>query len=114
MRHANGPGLRGLLLIAIALFLAACQSGREYRFEVTNKTGYEGMFLYVSPASSNDWWPDHLGEEFLPNGETWTVHVRGRNPMFDVQLVDVDGDSYTIWDVDVTGERLSITFDDLD
>ncbi len=114
MRHAKRPGLRGLLLIATALFLTACQSAREYSFEVTNKTGYEGMFLYVSPASSNDWGRDHLGDEFLPSGKSWTVDVRGRNPQFDVQLVDVDGDSYTIWDVDVTTGGLTITFDDLD
>ena len=110
MRTAIRTGLFGLLLV----MLAGCQSGEEYSFSVTNKTGYEGMYLYVSPASSNDWGYDHLGDEFLADGETWTVDVRGRTPMFDVQLVDVDGDSYTLWDVDVTTGGLVIRFDDLD
>lgn len=116
MRALTRTGRLGLFLTATMAILAltACRSGELYTLEVVNKTGYEGMFLYASPNSTDDWGRDHLGNEFLPDGETWTLRVRGRTPMFDVQLVDVDGDTYTHWNIDISSGRLVIDADDLD
>jgi hypothetical protein len=34
--------------------------------------------------------------------------------MFDIRLVDEDGDKYTFWNVDVSKRDLTVTLDDLD
>jgi hypothetical protein len=56
-----------------------------------------------------------LADGVLPDGETRRVNLTGyKSPMFDIQLVDSDGDKYTFWDVDVSKRDLVVTLADLD
>jgi hypothetical protein len=51
----------------------------------------------------------------LPDGKTQRVNLNGyKSPMFDIRLVDEDGDQYTFWNVDVSEEDITVTLDDLD
>lgn len=99
-----------LLVAANSVALAA-----DYYVEITNSTGYTIMYMYVSPAKSESWEEDILGDDVMPDGETRRVNLTGyKSPMFDIRLVDEDGDRYTFWNVDVSKHDLTVTLDDLD
>jgi hypothetical protein len=107
-----------LRLFVAAVLLAgvsAAALAAEYYVDITNRTGYTIMYVYVSPAKSDSWEEDVLGKEVLPDGETRRVTLTGyRSPIFDIQLVDSDGDKYTFWKVDVSEQDIVATLDDLD
>jgi hypothetical protein len=43
------------------------------------------------------------------------VNLTGyKSPVFDIRLVDEDGDKYTFWNVDVSKRDLTVTLADLD
>jgi hypothetical protein len=99
-----------MLLCASAAALAA-----DYYVDITNKTGYTIMYMYVSPAKSDSWEEDVLGDDVLLDGHTQRVNLTGyKSPMFDIRLVDEDGDKYTFWGVDVSKQDITVTLGDLD
>lgn len=103
-------------LLALALALLAFKSvASDYYLDITNRTGYIIYYAYVSPAQSGSWEDDVLGDSVLNHDETYRVFLNGyTNPIFDVQLVDEEGDSYTFWNVDVSREDIVVTLDHLD
>ena len=99
-----------MLLCASAAALAA-----DYYVDITNKTGYTIMYMYVSPAKSDSWEEDVLGDDVLSDGKTQRVTLTGyKSSIFDIRLVDEDGDKYTFWNVDVSTDDITVTLDDLD
>ena len=92
-------------LLKIALFILApslpfSAMAADYYVDITNRTGYTIYYVYISPDSSDSWEEDVLGSEVLMNDETRRVNLKGyKSPIFDIKLVDEDGDSYTFWDV---------------
>jgi len=105
------------LLVGTALLLAISTTAlaADYYVDITNRTGYTIMYMYVSPAKSDSWEEDVLGDDVLPDGETKRVTLTGfRSPVFDIRLVDSDGDKYTFWAVDVAERDLVVTLGDLD
>ena len=105
------------LLVAAVLLVGASAAAvaADYYVDITNRTGYTIMYMYVSPAKSESWEEDVLGDETMSNGETRRVNLTGyKSPMFDIRLVDEDGDKYTFWNVDVSKVDLTVTLDDLD
>ena len=87
----------------------------EFYVDITNKTGYTIMYMYVSPAKSDSWEEDVLGDDVLRSGKTQRVTLTGyKSPIFDIRLVDEDGDKYTFWNVDVSKQDITVTLDDLD
>jgi hypothetical protein len=105
------------LLVTAALLLAASAAAvaADYYVDITNRTGYTIMYMYVSPAKSDSWEEDVLGDDVLPHGKTQRVNLNGyRSPIFDIRLIDEDGDKYTFWNVDVSKEDITVTLDDLD
>jgi hypothetical protein len=107
-----------LKLLATAALLVAASSiaaAADYYVEITNDTGYTIMYMYVSPDKSDSWEEDVLGEDVLPSGKTQRVNLTGyKSPIFDIRLVDEDGDKYTFWDVDVSKRDITVTLADLD
>jgi hypothetical protein len=101
----------GVLLVAASHIAVA----GDYYVEITNKTGYTIMYMYVSPDNSDSWEEDVLGEDVLASGKTQRVNLTGyKSPIFDIRLVDEDGDKYTFWDVDVSTRDITVTLSDLD
>jgi hypothetical protein len=87
----------------------------DYYVEITNNTGYTIFYVYVSPDNSDDWEEDVLGKEVLMDGDSRRINLSGyKSPVFDIRLVDEDGDSYTYWDVDVSERDITATIGDLD
>ena len=104
-------GAAAVLLCASAAAVAA-----DYHFDITNETGYTITYMYVSPETSDYWEEDVLGEDgLLRPGKKQRVSLSGyKSPIFDIRLVDEDGDRYTFWKVDVSKQSLTVTRDDLD
>jgi hypothetical protein len=101
----------GLLLVGVSTIAAAA----DYYVDITNDTGYTIMYMYVSPAKSDSWEEDVLGEDVLQSGKTQRVNLNGyKSPVFDIRLVDEDGDKYTFWNVNVAERDITVTLDDLD
>jgi hypothetical protein len=102
-------------LFLFATFLTSNASARDYYVDITNRTGYTIMYVYVSPGKSKSWEEDVLGSSVLMDGDTKRVNLYGyTSPVFDIRLVDEDNDSYTFWNVDVSREDLVVTLADLD
>jgi len=105
------------LLVAGALLIgmSAAAVAADYYVDITNQTGYTIMYMYVSPAKSDSWEEDVLGDDILPSGKTQRVNLAGyKSSIFDIRLVDEDGDKYTFWNIDVSEEDITVTLDDLD
>jgi hypothetical protein len=97
------------------LGVSAASVAADYYVDITNRTGYTIYYMYVSPAKSTSWEEDVLGKDILATGDTQRVTLTGyRSPIFDIRLVDSDGDSYTFWNVDVSERDIVVTLDDLD
>ncbi|SDW28361.1 hypothetical protein [Marinobacter mobilis] len=109
-----------LARIALLVFLLPQWALAEdlWEFDVVNQTGYDIYYVYASHISGECCFcDDALGDNILANGETFTLLFTPsayRSPRFDVRVEDVDGDTYSFMDVDVTGPALVITLDDLD
>ena len=108
--------LKLLVAAAVLLCASAAAVAGDYHFDITNETGYTITYLYVSPETSNYWEEDVLGENaVLRPGKTHRVDLSGyKTPIFDIRLVDEDGDWYTFWKVDVSKQDLTVTPDDQD
>ena len=106
------------LLVAAAMLLCASAAAvaADYGFDITNETGYTITYLYVSPETSDYWEQDVLGKDgVLRPGKKQRVTLSGyESPIFDIRLVDEDGDRYTFWKVDVSKQNITVTRDDLD
>ena len=87
------------------------------RLTIANDTGFDILYLFVSPGDSDLWGADILGTtRTLDDGEelTFFVHYPDRSNDFDVLAIDVDGDAYLIEDYTVTDgtpASLGIGFD---
>ncbi len=84
--------------------------------EITNATGFDVYYIYVSHEYDDEWGDDLLEDEILlSDGDTFTVYLEEYDTSyFDIRLEDEEGDTYTIYDVDVSVDDLYVTLDDLD
>ena len=104
-----------LALAALTLLFATSTLAADYYIDITNKTGYTIVYMYISPGKAKSWEEDVLGKNVLRNGATQRVNLNGYNSsIFDIRLEDQDGDSYTFWNVDVGAQDLVVTLDDID
>ena len=94
--------LTGVLVLAAASIpsVAVAQSGRQ-TFRVDNQTSYTIEHVYVSPTNYTYWGYDQLGSKVLPPDYYFQVSVVPG--WYDVKLVDQDGDSCVVPNVDFRG-----------
>lgn len=82
--------------------------------EIVNDLGaWSIMYVWVDPTDS-DWGEDRLGADILTPGSDLTVWV---DPgMYDIRVEDEDGDTYTLWDIEVGPEGYiwAVTLEDWD
>jgi hypothetical protein len=109
-----------ILLLVLVIF-AVCPvfaAPKGPKITLKNSTGYEIAEIYVSPADSDDWGDDYLVNMSLDDGDTFTMSLP--RPLseintYDIQFVDIEGDSYSQFEVHVkSGDTIEITMDDLD
>ncbi|MGA0103417.1 MAG: hypothetical protein ACO3LH_06860, partial [Steroidobacteraceae bacterium] len=82
---------------------------------ITNNTGYPVQQVFISPDDATSWEEDLLAGRILSDGEGMTFTLKGySNPIFDIKLVDTDGDTYSFHDVDVERYDVTATIANLD
>lgn len=97
------------------IMLPALAVASDYYVDINNQTGFAIHYVYVSPAKSQSWEEDVLGKDILPDGTSRRVTLRGfQSSIFDIRLVDSDGDTYTFWNVDVARQDITARITDLD
>ena len=102
------------LCLMMALMPFSAQAA-DYYVDIANNTGYTIYHIYVSPGTAKSWEEDVLGSEIMTNGTTRRISLSGyMSSIFDIRLVDEDGDSYTLWDVDVSTQDITATLEDID
>jgi hypothetical protein len=107
--------LRHLAIFLLFMSSSTVALAQEYYVDITNRTGFTIFYMYVSPARSDSWEEDVLGKEVLTTGNSRRVWLRGYDsPIFDIRLVDSDGDSYTFWKVDVSKQDITVQLSDID
>lgn len=101
-----------LVLMFLLLTVVAAFDGY---IVVTNNTGFDIIYLYISHEDAEDWEEDVLGDEILADGEYIQIDIEGyETSIFDVSAEDEDGDSYTLWGIDIETDDVILTLDDLD
>lgn len=105
--------------IVLSLFLTVLCAAALFAFDgyviVTNDTGYDIFYLYVSHTDASDWGDDVLGNQVLSDGDSFRIDLEDYpSSIFDIHAEDVDGDTYTRWSVDVEVEDVTLTLSDLD
>lgn len=103
-------GFAALLAIAVP----AVADDAKQDFKLVNKTGYELKALYVSPAKSDDWEDDILGQDTLADGQAVNVHFgpKTHTCKWDLKVTYSDDDSSAVWhNVDLcTVEKITIKY----
>lgn len=107
--------MKKLVCLLLAVGFSMAVSAADYSVVVSNKTGYDFYHLYVSSVNSEEWEEDILGVDVLTSGDKVTVTISGFNsPRFDIRAVDEEGDTFTLYDVDVKKYDVVFTLDDQD
>lgn len=82
--------------------------------EITNGLGgWTIWYVYVDPTDA-PWGEDRLGGDLLYPGDVLTVYVDPGS--YDIQAEDEDGDTYTLWNVNIgaDGYAWDVTLADMD
>ena len=106
---------RVLALFAVACVFSTTAAAFSGYVEVANGTGYDIHYLYVSPAKAGNWEEDVLDQDVLPAGDTVRVTVsQAKGSVYDIRAEDEDGDTYTLWNVDIAKHDIVFSEDDMD
>ena len=83
---------------------------------VSNQTGYEIYYLYVSPGEADGWGKDILGDDTFANGAEVRVILPTGPGQFDFRARDKDDDEYTKFKIamDSGSNRVIFRVSDLD
>jgi hypothetical protein len=104
------------LFLLAGVFSVSAQSLPSIR--ITNNTGFDVYYAYISPSDTDEWGEDFLGDDILLDGHS--INIRLNHPLsiidtYDFYLEDEDGDSYYKFEVKITNNtRLVFTEADLE
>jgi hypothetical protein len=105
----------GLFLLAGA-FSAFAQNLPSIR--ITNNTGYDVYYIYISPSDTDEWGDDFLGDDILLEGHSTNIQLDyplSSVDTYDICLEDEDGDTYFKYEVKLTNNaRIVFTEEDLE
>jgi hypothetical protein len=106
--------MRKRIALALAgLAVAASAYAGDADFTLVNRTGYDIREVYISPAHSNNWGRDRMGDGVLENGKgkrfAFSDHAACKQ---DIQVVfDDDGSKVTWENVDLCElEKITIKY----
>ena len=109
--------MKRFLTIVILLFPAAFLWSTEGKtvFKVTNNTGFILSALYIDAAKSEEWNENILEGTPLLNGESVFIPlITLKNTVVDIRAKDEEGDTYTIFGVNVEDEDVTIFLQNID
>lgn len=113
--------MKGNVFIFIFLLLSVVIFGQALNGVLfINSTGYDITELYVSPTSHDDWYDDLLNGQSVSDGDSVYIDIpdyEGSELLFDAMAVDIDGDEYSRFEIDLSNPNsrsIEFTFDDYD
>jgi hypothetical protein len=85
-----------ILTLLFLLHLSGVAAASEYTFTLINKTGFEIIDLYFSPASRGDWGEEVLTVDTIPNKEKMKINFsrREKADVWDILVNDEQGVSF--------------------
>lgn len=87
-----------LLALAASALATAAYAG-DADFTLVNRTGYDIREVYISPARSNNWGRDRMGDGMLENGKSKRFSFTERAACKqDIQVVFDDDNSKVTWE----------------
>lgn len=89
--------MKSFLLTALLLFTSATTAVADtYTFTLINKTGFEIIDLFFSPASQKNWGEEVLTVDTIPNKEKLKINIsrKERAENWDILVNDEQGVSY--------------------
>jgi hypothetical protein len=89
--------MKSLFLSALLLFtLATTAVADKYTFTLINKTGFEIIDLFFSPAAQKNWGDEVLTVDTLPDKEKMKINVnrKEKSENWDILVNDEQGASY--------------------
>jgi hypothetical protein len=87
------------VFIAVACFTFTSASSHALSLELENNSSWDIYELYFSEADEAEWGPDQLDDDVVESGDSFTLTDIAKG-MYDVKIVDEDGDSCEVSDVD--------------
>jgi hypothetical protein len=103
----------GLFLLAGA-FSVSAQNLPSVR--ITNNTGYDVYYIYISPSDNDEWGEDFLEDDILLDGHSVNIQLDYPLSMadtYDFCLEDEDGDTYFKYEVEIA-DNARIVFTEAD
>lgn len=90
------------LIAAALLAFAAAAPAQTSTVSLTNESSWTITEMYLSAVDVQDWGPDQLGENMIAPGASYSLHDVPCD-VYDVRLVDEDGDVCVVGGVKLCG-----------
>jgi hypothetical protein len=93
-----------LALVLSALALPSLAAPKKASVKIINQSKWEIHHVFLSSTDDESWGEDLLEDEILAKGDSLTVtHITC--DLYDVKVVDEDGDECIIEEVDLCGDE---------
>lgn len=99
MKALTKQSLAVLLLCAVSLPAFA----EKATVKIINQSKWEIHQIFLSPSEETEWGPDQLDDEILAKGDSLTL-TGIECDVYDIQVVDEDGDECIIEEVELCGD----------
>ncbi len=99
--------MKKLALALLALFAVALPSfaaPRKATVKIINQSKWEIHHVFLSSSEDENWGEDQLEDEILAKGDAITI-TNIPCDLYDVKVVDEDGDECVIEEVDLCGDE---------
>ena len=93
-----------LALLVCALALPSFAAPKKATVKIINQSKWEIHHIFLSSVDDEEWGPDQLGEDVLAKGDSITITAIPCD-LYDVKVVDEDGDECVIEEVDLCGDH---------
>lgn len=88
---------KAFFAVALFLIIGITSFGQEQNFTIVNGTDFVISYVYISPASSDQWGDDILTVDVLGAGDECDVYFEGHDECaWDIKAVAADGSS-AVW-----------------
>jgi hypothetical protein len=113
MNRISKLSVTAVLSFAVVLFGAVPAMADTATVRILNQTSWDIHHFFLSPTDVNDWGPDQLDEQVLESGSSFTLTDIDCD-LWDVRLVDEDGDECIVVGVALCDEDAVWTISDDD
>lgn len=98
------------------LFTSTAATAAEYVVDITNSASDSIVSLFIRPAGAPTWDENMLVNDVIFKGRSRQITLSDYpDSLFDIRLVDSDGNTYTFWRFDAAeGEDIVVTLLDID